>query len=92
MATSTSGTSIPAPTTCQDTLAINYGAQEPCKYAGHDPEHCETCNGNGNGNGNGAASNGTNGNGTTFLGMKMTNWVWIILGAIVVYYFWKKRG
>ena len=37
MGTSTTGTSIPAPTTCQDTLALNYGEAEECRYAGQDP-------------------------------------------------------
>lgn len=79
---------IPAPT-CQDQLALNFGEPEECVYhesADNSGGGCKSCNGgtpNGNGNGN-----GTNG----FLGFSRSNWMWIILAAIVGYYLWKKNG
>lgn len=77
----------PEPTTCQDSLALNYGEPEECRYAGTDQpdpsdEPCTTCNGTGT---------TTNGNGTTkFFGIKKGMWIWLILGAIVAYYLWQR--
>ena len=79
MATTTtpSTSSIPAPTLCNDPLALNTGQEAPCQYENNPT--CTECNGT-------PATNGG------MFGLSKTTWIWIIVGSIVAYYMWKNRN
>ena len=76
----------PTNTTCNDPLAINYGEVGDCEFKGFDPETPDDENG---GCGCNGGTNGTNGN--TYLGIKRSTWIWIVIGAIVAYYIYKRN-
>lgn len=74
----TNGQKIPAPDVCNDPLALNDGENAPCKYSSED-----------SGEGCGCNKKGKNSNNRVF-GMSKKTWIWIIIGAIVLYYFTRK--
>tara|TARA_R110000824_G_scaffold93950_4_gene227100 strand:- start:3446 stop:3757 length:312 start_codon:yes stop_codon:yes gene_type:complete len=63
---------------CEDPLALNDGEKAPCEYTSENSGGCSTCGKN--------SSNTKRG----LFGMSKKTWIWIIVGAIVVYYMSKK--
>lgn len=68
---------------CDDPLAINHGEPLPCEYSdAPEPSSsggCSSCNGGGNGK-------------TPPIMKNKTKWIWILIGAIAVYYLIRKFG
>tara|TARA_R110002020_G_scaffold379412_1_gene590589 strand:+ start:402 stop:710 length:309 start_codon:yes stop_codon:yes gene_type:complete len=64
--------------TCEDPLALNHGEDGECKYTVDEGGGCSSC----------AGKNKKSNNG--LFGMSKKTWIWIILGAIVLYYFTRK--
>ena len=67
---------------CDDPLAINNGEPLPCEYAGTDPEAPTESGGCGCNGGGNKKTLGVMGNKNT--------WIWILIGAIFVYYIIRK--
>ena len=75
---------------CNDPLATNFQEEGECEFHGYDPENNIDNNTSQNSD---CGCGGSNGSGTIkYLGMGKKSWIWIIIAAIVAYYFYKKRN